>query len=868
MGDRPLVATYRIQLGNGMGFHEVTDLLDHLVALGVSHIYTSPVLDAVPGSTHGYDVVDHHLPNDELGGEEGFRHLVTAAQERGLGLVVDIVPNHMATHPHNTRWWDVLRFGRSSAFESWFDIDWEHGTDETPDRLLLAVLAGHYGATVRQGDVAIELRHDSIVVRCADQVFPLTIGSIVEILHEAAKGTGDDTFVAEVDELARCGDTVADHSDALRRLSLSSRFWQGEHRTAVLDVIAACNADPEHLHRVLEQQHYRLAHWSTGTESLDYRRFFDVSGLIGLQMHLESVFDSVHTRTLQWIANGDIDGVRIDHPDGLADPTGYLERLRAVAPESWIVVEKILADGEQLPDEWPVDGTTGYETLILLDRLFVDPEGEAPLTALLAEHAGVDDDFPTIRRASKEDVLHQVLLAEVHRLRHDLTEYDRGLLDRVDMSVYDAGSAISAFLIEFPVYRTYAQGGERADDDDTAIIEGVRAAVHARATFDPAIVDMIADVLVGPLQDELAIRFRSRFQQTTGPVMAKGVEDTAFYRYPRLLSQNEVGGEPATFGISLDDFHSRQAVATIDEPQRMIATSTHDTKRSEDVRARIAVLSEVPDAWATALDVMTVRAAELGGEDRDPVIEYHMHQAIAGAFPLSAERAVGHAQKAAREAKRGTSWLHPSAEHEQQLCDSIRAWLQDDEYLAAVQSLLDVIAAPGRINGLAEKLLAMTIPGVPDLYQGSELWTAEMVDPDNRRPVDFEVRRSMTAVPDRGPSLDMTDIGSAKLRVVCAALATRRAHPAAFARVTGTYQPLRADGAAADHVIGFVRGDAVATVVQRFSARLARNGGWRTTRLSLPEGRWTDAISGEVVDGSVAVSDLFGTNPVALLTRA
>jgi len=874
--DRPLIATYRLQLGNGLGFREAALLLEHLAALGISHIYTSPVLDAVPGSTHGYDVVDHHLPNDELGGEDGFRQLVSAAHEHGIGLVLDIVPNHMATHPHNSRWWDVLRFGRSSAYESWFDIDWEHGTEATPDRLLLAVLADHYGASVRDGQVTLDILHDSLVVRFADRVFPLCMASVVEILRDIAvtdttaettTATDTSTFLAEIDELAHSGDSVADHSDALRRLSLMSRFWQGDRYPAFQAGLARWNSDPERLHGVLEQQHYRLAHWSTGTESLDYRRFFDVSELIGLRVEDDAVFQSVHSRTLQWVANGDIDGLRIDHPDGLADPTTYLQTLRSQAPDAWIVVEKILADGESLPDSWPVDGTTGYESLDLLDRLFVDPAGEPAMSAVFEASTGEADDFPAIRRAAKEDVLHQLLLAEVHRLRHDLTEHGRGMLDRVDMSAYDAGAAISAFLVEMPVYRTYAQGSLRADDRDVAIIEGLRAAVHARGTFDPAIVDLIANLLVGPHDTETGEQFRLRFQQVSGPVMAKGVEDTAFYRFPRLISLNEVGGDPTLFGIELADFHARQAEAEKRAPMRMVATSTHDTKRSEDVRARIAVLSEVPDQWRAAVEVFAARAAALGGDHRDRVLEYLLHQTIVGASPITAERMVTNARKAAREAKRRTSWLQPDEAYEQHLAESVTAWLEDADYVAALRDLLDVIVLPGRVNGLAEKLLALTIPGVPDLYQGSEWWTRDLVDPDNRRPVDFDARAEMLRTLGDGPVLDLTDDGTAKLRVVRAALQLRRRHPAAFGPGTGSYEPLVADGPASEHVVGFVRGDAVATIVPRLLLRLQAAGGWRATRLELPAGRWSDVISGRGFDGSVAVAELFSPNPVALLER-
>lgn len=875
-----LVATYRLQLTPDFGFADVALLVDHLHELGVSHVYASPVFDAVPGSTHGYDVVDHHLLNDELGGEDGFRRMVASLHERGLGLVLDVVPNHMAAHPHNEKWWDVLRFGRSSRYAHWFDIDWEHGSDDVPDRLLLAVLGDHYGAVMERAELQLDVVRDGLVVRYHDRLFPLAVRSVADVLRVAYEMSGDRRHDAELDDLSRLGTSFADHSEALRRISVLGRCWYGGDasvpcgRTSVdiADVLAHFNRDRDRLHAVLEQQHYRLANWRTGSETLDYRRFFDVTDLLGVRVEDVGVFDSTHGRLLQWVAAGDVQGLRIDHPDGLADPTGYFERLRDQAPSAWIVVEKILEPGEELPTAWPVDGTTGYEASALVDRLLVDPDGARPLDDIGAAVIGDRLDLEAVVAESKREVIDHLLPAEVRRLATELLAHVEHRVDRVDVTPSSAVAVLAAFLAEMPVYRTYVRGGDVAGSVDLDVIETARARVmkrmdERRDDLDPALVDLVAELLIGPHDDEVATRFRTRFQQTSGPVMAKGVEDTAFYRFGRLVSLNEVGADPGRVGVSLAEFHDAQVHASIHHPRRMVASSTHDSKRSEDVRARISVLSELPDLWRGTVERLAARAGALADGPRDPALEYLLHQNLFGAFPIDAERASAYALKAAREAKRATSWLVTDESYEAALQASVRRWLADDEYLAAMRDLLKATFEPGRINSLAAKLVTLTLPGIPDLYQGSELWTDSLVDPDNRRPVNFELRRELSA---RGTAADgplvYDDAGSAKLHVVRTALALRRRHPNAFG-VDGGYEPLWAAGPAADHVVGFVRGGRVATVVPRFSARLQASGGWRDTTLELPPGRWTDVLVATAHEGAVSMKELFAHRPVAVLER-
>jgi (1->4)-alpha-D-glucan 1-alpha-D-glucosylmutase len=872
-----LVATYRLQLTPDFGFGDAAELVDHLHELGVSHVYTSPVFDAVPGSTHGYDVVDHHLLNDELGGEDGFRRLVAAVRERGMGLVVDVVPNHMAAHPHNEKWWDVLRFGRASRYAHWFDIDWEHGSDEVPDRLLLAVLGDHYGAVMERGELRLDVVRDGMVVRYFDHVFPLAVPSVVEVLREAYALVGDTRHDAELDDMVRLGASFAEHSEMLRRLSVLGRCWYGGDASLpcghtsidIGEVLAVFNRDPERLHRVLEQQHYRLANWRTGSETLDYRRFFDVTDLLGVRVEDLGVFDSTHGRLLQWVAAGDVHGLRIDHPDGLADPTGYLERLRERAPSAWIVVEKILEPGEALPTAWPVEGTTGYDASAVVDRVLVDPAGEAALDAIVREFTGEQPELDAVVVESKREVIDHLLPAEVRRIANELIAHLDRRLDRVDVTPSSAIAVLSAYLTEMPVYRTYARGAGIADAADVAVIETARDRVLERHDdLDPALVGLVAELLIGPLDDEVAVRFRTRFQQTSGPVMAKGVEDTAFYRFVRLASLNEVGSDPARFGISLDEFHETQRRAALHHPLGMVSSSTHDSKRSEDVRARISVLAEVPELWQATVATLAARADALhvGGE-RDRSVEYLLHQNLFGAYPVDGDRAAAYALKAAREAKRATSWLLNDEAYEAALTEAVRRWVADDEYDAAMRELVERTLEPARINSLAAKVLTLTVPGVPDLYQGSELWTDGLVDPDNRRPVDFELRRKLLAdgaVTD-GP-LVLDDEGSAKLQVVRTALALRRRHPAAFG-AEGGYEPLRATGAASDHLVAFVRGGRVAVVVPRYTAHLHADGGWRDTAVTLPPGRWTDVLAATAHEGTVTAEELFVHRPVAVLER-
>jgi (1->4)-alpha-D-glucan 1-alpha-D-glucosylmutase len=748
-------ATYRVQVRPGFDLAATAELVGYLADLGVSHLYTAPLLTAVPGSEHGYDVVDHSAVDPRLGGEPARRRLVETLRAAGLGLVVDIVPNHMgiAVPSANLAWWDVLRYGRGSRYASWFDIDWSY------PRVVLPVLADAPDAVNDLRIVGDELRYH-------DRRYPIAPGT----------ATGD----------------------------------------------------PRTTH---DRQHYELVSWRR-TDQINYRRFFAISDLAAVRVEDPAVFDATHREVLRWYAAGELDGIRVDHPDGLRDPAGYLDRLAAAAPDAWLVVEKILeagsGAGEQLPD-WPVAGTTGYDALREVCGLFIEPP------------AGPDDGgWPEVAHRAKREAATRLLAADLRRLAGLAREIPHADLP----SIEDALAEVAA---NFPVYRTYLpHGGDH-----------LRSALAAATRRRPDLTVTIAE-LAGRLSepdDELAIRF----QQYTGPVLAKGVEDTAFYRFPRFTALNEVGGDPGRFGLpvdGVDDFHAACEARQARWPAGMTTLSTHDTKRSEDVRARLAVLAEVPDDWAAATRRWTGRAPL-----PDPDLAELLWQATVGAWPIGRDRLLGYALKAAREASTSTSWADPDPAFETALRAMVDAIYDDPVLNADVAAFAARITPDGWSNSLGQKLVQLTMPGVPDVYQGTELWDHSLVDPDNRRPVDFSARREMLARLDAGwcPPVDAS--GAAKLLVTSRALRQRLERP-----FTG-YARLGADGPAREHVVGFDRGGVV-TVVTRLPVGLRRRGGWGDTGLALPAGEWTDALTGHRFAGpAVPLVDLLRVYPVALLTK-
>ncbi len=763
-------ATYRLQVHAGFGLDDAAGVAGYLADLGVTHAYSSPLLRSAEGSTHGYDTVDHAHIDEARGGREGFDRFVAALHEHGLGLVLDLVPNHMGVDDPSAApwWWDVLQHGQQSAHAGAFDIDWDHGGG----KVRIPVLGS--------ADDVEKLEVVDGELRYYDNRFPI------------APGTGEGT--------------------------------------------------PQEVH---DRQHYELVDWRRADSDLNYRRFFAINTLAGLRVEDPAVFDATHELVLQLVRDGAVDGLRIDHPDGLADPRGYLDRLAAASGNRWTVVEKILEPGEELPEGWATAGTTGYDALTEVDRVLIDPAGEPALTALDTELAGHAVDYAELVRSCKREVTDGMLGSEVARLVRVIGELPG--VDRAQQT-----EALAELLATFGVYRSYLPDGREHLDQAVA-------AVRARR---PDLVPAV-DALYGVLS-QAGTEAATRFEQTSGPVMAKGVEDSAYYRWARFVALNEVGGDPAHLGGTVADFHAAQEHRLAVKPQAMTTLSTHDTKRSEDVRARLAVLAELPSEWA---------ALVRGWLARHPLADRPMAhlvwQNLIGAWPLSRERAHAYVEKAAREAGTSTTWTDPDEAFEAQLHALVDAAFDDPTTTAEIEAFVARIAPLGWSNSLAQKLLQLTMPGVPDVYQGTELYDFSLVDPDNRRPVDYELRRRLLADLDAGAVPAVDDSGAAKLLVTSRALRARRDRPELF----GGYAPLTVTGSAAEHLVAHDRGapeqDGVVVVATRLPARLALTG-WGDTALQLPTGAWRDLLTGErfVSDvAGIAADVLLARLPVALLVR-
>ncbi|NEY34159.1 malto-oligosyltrehalose synthase [Streptomyces sp. PRKS01-65] len=768
-------ATYRLQLQPEFPFGAAAAAVPYLASLGVSHLHLSPVLEAVPGSPHGYDVVDHTRVRRELGGEEGLRALARTAREHGLGLVVDIVPNHMAMSPrHNRALWEVLRDGPASPYARWFDIDWE----AQGGQVLVPVLGGPLG------EVTGDLRADGDVLRYHDHVFPLR------------EGTED--------------------------LPLP---------------------------QLLDAQWYRPVWWRLARTELNYRRFFSISELIGVRVEDPEVFEATHATILRLLHEGVIDGLRVDHPDGLADPGTYLRRLHEAGGGRWTVVEKILADSERLPASWPVAGTTGYDALRHVDGLFTDPEGYEELLGHYRRFAAPQTDrggdwAATARRAAYKVLTHE-LATECDRLTRVAHRLCAASPDPVlrDRAPWALRTALRELLVRMEVYRPYTP-------QDAASVVTEEAARQARQAFavpeEAGAVDVVRDLVLGRAGDGPDhVEFRTRFAQTASALRAKSVEDTAFYRYVPLLSANEVGGDPGAPAISPERFHAYCARVQRDWPLTGTVVTTHDTKRSADVRAALAVLTEAPRRWADVL----AEAAGAGDGAPDGQLAWAAWQTVFGLGPADGERVGQALLKHVREAGMFTSWTEQEPPYEEAVARFVAAGPcgPPGERVAAFRKSLEPHI---RANVLGTALVHLTMPGVPDLYQGTEAEYRALVDPDNRRPV---------AYPPADPG--------EKAALTRAALRLRARRPGAFG-AAGAYEPLAARGPAAAHCLAFTRRGEVLTAVTRLSLRLSQEGGWRDTVLPLPPGRWADVLAPDrVFAGQARAEDLFAPLPVALLER-
>ena len=889
-------STYRLQLHKGFNFDEAAGIAEYLRELGVSHVYCSPYLQAAPGSSHGYDVVDHSRVNAELGGAEAHERFCTRLGEVGLGQVLDIVPNHMALGKENRYWWDVLENGASSRYASFFDIDWQPDEERLRNKVLVPVLADQYGKVLQAGGIRVIRYGNTFQVECADQQLPVAPQSLPAILARAAEHARSDTlsFLAAsfrrlpAPEYADRRTILARHRDQAVLKGLLARLCLEEPAIAeALDqTVAELNENIDALDDFLNQQNYRLAYWKTADQQLGYRRFFDVTTLAGLRVEREHVFEETHALVLEWLRRGVLDGVRIDHPDGLRDPVEYFKRLREHAPDAWIVGEKILEPGEFLRESWPIDGTTGYDFLNTALGVLVSPAGMKELNEIYEEFTGEPTNFTAIAHEKKIAVMQEALGSDVNRLTSLLVEICERNRDQRDYTRAEMRRAIREVAACFAIYRSYVEPtrGEITDEDRTTIARAVECAKQNRPDIGAGLFDFLGEVLTLRVKGKQEAEFLLRFQQFTPPVMAKGVEDTAFYCYNRLAAMCEVGGDPASNGISVEEFHAYNAKMQATHPHTMVTLSTHDTKRSDDVRARLAVLSEMPAKFGGALNRWSrmnneLRAELFGGrygDMPDRNTEHLLYQTLIGAWPITVERVQEYMLKAVREAKQRTSWTANNAEFEDALHKFIEAVLWRTEFVTDLERFVDDVKGAGQVNSLAQTLIKYTAPGVPDLYQGSELWDLSLVDPDNRRPVDYARRTrvlreiaGMPAAEAAAEAMRRADEGLPKLWTIHQALCLRRERPKSFGAQAG-YAPLKVEGSKAGHAIAYVRGDDVVTVVPRLVALMGsrRHGDWRQTAVELPQVQWTNRLTGaKLAGGRVAIEEVLKDFPVALMVR-
>ncbi len=911
-------STYRLQLSGTFGFEAATAAIAYLDDLGVGCVYTSPYLRAQCGSAHGYDVVDHRVIDPRLGGEEGLRAFTDAVRARGLKHLADFVPNHVGVGSAENPWWrDVLENGRSSSYADWFDIEFEPpGPDRATGKVLLPILGRQFGEEVDDGKIGIERRAGELFVRYYDKSLPASPRSYALVLERALEQVDGDpsdparqeleSILAQLRHLPGASSTESTlRTERMREKEVVKRRIAAlcDEQPAVVRAIdsaaAAIARSPGRLERFLAEQNYRLSYWRVATEEINYRRFFDINELAAIRMEEQEVFAAAHARVLSLVAEGRISGLRLDHTDGLYDPQSYFQALQHATREEgrgplYLVAEKILERGETLPRSWAVSGTTGYDFLAASGGLLVDPDGEAALTRLHADMAATDLRWDEVVRRSKLDVMDGSFASEIHVLSHGLKRIaDRDRHAR-DFTLASLRRVIQETVAAFPVYRTYVRpDGTREKDDERHVRAAVARARRHNPGIEPSIFAFIERVLLLLDRSDEAVRFTMRFQQLTGPIMAKGVEDTALYRYTRLICLDEVGCDPERFGTSIQDFHAHNAATLAEWPLTMTATSTHDTKRGEDVRARVAVLSEISGEWGAfvrALHAATQRFGTMldGVFAPSPTDAHLLYQTLVGAIPFEGvtnefvQRVGAYAKKAAREARVHTSWTSPDERYENALEDFVQGVLGDDEIRGRVEAFARRVAPHGATNSLAITALKLASPGVPDTYQGCEIWDLSLVDPDNRRPVDFESRRRMLAdLRGRGaPTPELArellahyEDGRIKLHVTHVGLHMRRESPSLF--IEGAYAPVEGS----PHVVAFertLRDRRLVCVVPRLSAKITRDACrwpvgdvWKGQSLRLGAGgRFRNVFTGETLEGAeLPMASVFGVLPVAWLEQ-
>jgi (1->4)-alpha-D-glucan 1-alpha-D-glucosylmutase len=871
-------STYRLQLHAGFGFGAAAHIADYLAGLGVTHLYCSPYLQAAAHSTHGYDVVDPLRLNSELGGAPEHARLAGVLRDLGLGQVLDIVPNHMATDAANPWWWDVLENGPASRYAHFFDIDWEGGDERSAFTVLVPILGDHYGRVLEAGDLRLVGSGGSFVVQYDDHRLPISPRTLDHLLAAAARRAGSTELAQLADGFGALPPArMTDDAAVLERHTRKSELLDGVTRLCAADAKVASaieeeldevTRDPDGLDALLRRQNYRLAHWRTSSEELDYRRFFSIETLVGVRVELPEVFATTHALVLELVRDGTVDGLRVDHVDGLRDPEGYLSQLALATDGRYTVVEKILERGERLPETWSVAGTSGYDFLNRVNSAFVMSNHETAMSDCYATFVGEATGYESVVETAKHHVMANELAAEVERLVAVLATVCHEHRRHRDHTRRDLRESLREMVAGFRVYRTYVHPQRPVSTSDRVEVAGaVARAIDRRPDLDRELLTFLGELALGEHAGTVEWEFTQRLPQLTAPVMAKGVEDTAFYRYNRFVSLNEVGGDPGVFGRSVDVFHEATGATAQRWPAAMSTLSTHDTKRSADVRARLNVLSELPREWRRAVEHWAEhndRFRVAGWPDRNT--EYLLYQTLVGAWPIEPDRLVAFMAKATREAKVHTSWTAPVVDYDEAVESFTRQILADHEFVVAVERFLGAhdIVRRGFRNSLAQTALLLTCPGVPDLYQGSELWDWSLVDPDNRRPVDYDERRRLLGEMQNASAADAfasADAGGPKLWLVHRLLDHRRRCRLLYE--TGEYEPITVAGERPGDVIAFRR-DRLLVVVP------CRSGGdWAGTAVDLPPGHWSDVTTGTAVEaGRRSVRELLATFPVAVLERA
>jgi (1->4)-alpha-D-glucan 1-alpha-D-glucosylmutase len=924
-------ATYRFQFHQGFTFNAARALVPYLHRLGISHLYASPIFRATPGSMHGYDICDHNALNPEIGTRKEFDALIAELHAHGMGFIVDFVPNHMGiAEPQNNWWMDVLENGPSSPYARFFDIDWLPLKRELENKVLLPILGDQYGRVLERGELRVKFEAGRFRLSYFALQLPIGPRSTRPLLRRAAESFAEPplelmSILTALEHLPASIETASDkiaergrEKEVIRsRLARLCEEMPAVHAAIEVAVEELHDAnDPtsfDRLDALISDQTYRLSSWKVAAEEINYRRFFDVNTLAAIRIELPEVFEATHRLLLELIECGALDGVRIDHIDGLAEPREYLRTLQARATEvcrssdergTYLLVEKILATGEKLRGDWPVDGTTGYEFTVQANMVLVDRTAEKALTETYNRFVGRQLGFPEIVYRSKRLVTQVALASEVNVLGHLLNRLSESNRWYRDFTVNALTAALRELIACFRVYRTYLVPGESPTEADVKVIN--RAVAEARRrnpALERTVLDFLRDVLLPPdpnphpVDAELRRLFVTKFQQCTGPIMAKGVEDTAFYVYHRLIALNEVGGDPGEFGGTLELFHRQNAARLAEFPNSMLASSTHDTKRSEDVRARLAALSEMPRDWTQALrrwhTANRKHRREIDGEwAPDHNEEALIYQTLLGSWPLAPldentrpvylERIQNYMVKALHEGKMNSSWIEPNERWDRAVHEFVAKILQPDQanrFLATFATFAERIAPLGAINSLTQTVLKLTIPGMPDLYQGSELWDFSLVDPDNRRPVEYQLRQDcLNALEESASPAELMSQwrdGRIKMFIIRRLLQFRRENAALFA--AGSYTPVPVTGALADCAVAFERQletQTILVVVPRLASRVGFppvGQCWKNTVVApTAVAPWTDLFTGRnhVASSPLRLGEILAEFPVAVLTTA